>query len=170
MICEECGERPANVHVTSIINGEVSAQHLCIQCAKEKGEYHFMADPSLMIQNLMAGLAGAGTMAPPAQGLSCPSCGLPFSQFQATGRLGCTDCYESFKELLKPVIARVQAGPRHRGKIPAKLGPEVQIQQELLSLREELAGLVKEEAYEKAASVRDRIRSLEDQQEGDQKA
>lgn len=167
MLCEECGQRLANVHVTRVVNGEVSAQHLCSQCAREKGEFQIMADPGALIQHLMGALAGHPEVRSRAETWTCSSCGMPFGQFQATGRLGCPVCYESFKTALQPLIARIQADQRHRGRVPARLGPGEKRLQEIRNLKEELQRLVDREAYEEAAQVRDRIRLLETRAEGD---
>ncbi len=37
MLCDNCGERDAAVHLTTIVNNEVKQQHLCERCAAERG-------------------------------------------------------------------------------------------------------------------------------------
>lgn len=164
MLCEQCGKAEATVHVTRMVNGEVSTEHLCASCAREKGEFQFMADPGALIQNVMAALMGQTAAEGPrevGQGAVCPACGTPFTHFQATGRLGCPVCYEAFGELLAPLVNRIQAGDHHVGRVPLRLGPTVRRQKQLADLRSELRRLVDQEAYEEAAHVRDRIRALE---------
>jgi len=37
MLCQRCKERQAQIHITRIVNGKKTAQHLCAQCAAELG-------------------------------------------------------------------------------------------------------------------------------------
>ena len=44
MLCDECGKNKATVHLTEIINEQITKLNLCEACAKEKGseaEQHF---------------------------------------------------------------------------------------------------------------------------------
>ena len=45
MYCENCHERPANVHFTKIVNGKKMEMHLCEYCAQKTGtnEHSFYA-------------------------------------------------------------------------------------------------------------------------------
>ena len=36
-LCDECNCKPANVHLTQIIQNEVIVQHLCEECARHRG-------------------------------------------------------------------------------------------------------------------------------------
>jgi len=167
VLCEECGQRQANVHLTKIVNGEVFAQNLCTECAREKGEFQMIADPGVLIQHLMGAMAGQAYEREAVADASCPTCGLAFSQFQATGRLGCPECYESFRSALDPLLAHIQTDVRHKGRLPGTLAPAARRRLEIDGLREELRRLVALEDYEGAARVRDEIRSLEQGGRGD---
>ncbi|HWI53976.1 MAG TPA: hypothetical protein VNT01_17705, partial [Symbiobacteriaceae bacterium] len=57
MQCENCGQRPAVVHSTMIVNGQKQETHLCEVCAQEKGQVNF-SFPNLSIQQLLAGFLG----------------------------------------------------------------------------------------------------------------
>ena len=37
MACDNCGSTDAVVHLTQIVNNEMSTHHLCEKCAAEKG-------------------------------------------------------------------------------------------------------------------------------------
>ena len=37
MQCQDCGERPASIHLTQIVDDSVTTLHLCEQCAEKKG-------------------------------------------------------------------------------------------------------------------------------------
>lgn len=166
MPCEECGKRAANVHVTQIVNGQAHSVHLCSECARELGEYHFFQDPGAMLQSLFAGLAGHPTMTAPVEEV-CPNCRTPFRMFQETGMLGCPECYSTFAGRLEPVMQRLHGGStRHRGKVPTKADRAVHAKRRLADLHQELDAAVQREAYEEAARLRDEIRRIE-QEHGD---
>lgn len=165
MLCERCNKNEASVHAVTIINGEKSEQHLCSACAMST---QFSA-PSIM--ELLSNF-GMAPQAPQA----C-ACGNTFSNFQKTGLLGCSRCYEAYNNLLIPVIKRAQGGRiRHVGRRPSEYSELVQAadaltkqqpaqeqthEQECARLRHELREAVREERYERAAELRDRLRLLE---------
>jgi protein arginine kinase activator len=162
MWCEQCGKEPATVHITRILNGEVETSHLCQSCAKARGEFHFaLPAPTFLLQNFLGGLTNA-MQAPSGIGRDpvCPACQTPFSYFQSTGRLGCPACYEAFQAELDPLVRRLHGAERHRGHVPPT-DPRLGRQAELLRLKEELEKAIAQEAYERAAELRDRIRALE---------
>ena len=37
MLCDHCGENEAIIHLTQIVNNQMSTFHLCERCAAEKG-------------------------------------------------------------------------------------------------------------------------------------
>ncbi len=167
MLCQVCNQRPANVHVTTVINNVRTELHLCQQCARERGELEVFAGPKFAFSNLLAGLlqsdAAAGVPAgiPGGSRSVCATCGLEYPEFMNTGYLGCSECYSQFLPMLRPLIARIHGHARHTGKVPVRAGKAVRFRKELESLREELRTMIEAEEYEKAALVRDKIRDLE---------
>lgn len=169
MLCDSCGKEVATVHVTKVINNEKTEAHLCQECAREQGQMSFMTDPSSTFHNILAGLFDPETVMSgrPATRtrVRCENCGLSFGDFRRLGHLGCNHCYETFAQQLEPLIRRVQGNTRHTGKVPRVEGREHLVRErELEKLRKELAEAVAQEAYEKAAVIRDRIRELEAEQ------
>ena len=51
-------------------------------------------------------------------GGKCPNCGLTYSSFKSSGRLGCSECYEAFRNELVPLLGRLQGSTGHVGKAP----------------------------------------------------
>ena len=47
MSCEQCREREAVIHLTQIVNEQVTTLHLCERCAAEKGVESPGAAPGL---------------------------------------------------------------------------------------------------------------------------
>jgi len=167
MLCQVCNQRPANVHVTKVINNVRTELHLCQQCARERGELEVFAGPKFAFSNLLAGLlqgdaaAGVPVGIPGGSRNVCSTCGLEYPEFMNTGYLGCSECYSQFLPMLRPLIARIHGHAKHTGKVPARAGKAVRFRKELESLRDELRTMIEAEEYEKAALVRDRIRDLE---------
>jgi protein arginine kinase activator len=176
-ICQQCRERPASYHVTRVVDGQtVQDLHLCERCAAERGEFGAGMSPHLPeplpIQGLLASLlAGLGEATPgtgPAVGeaagtepLRCPHCGHTYAEFARTGLLGCPECYRAFAGRLLPLIRRIHGKSRHEGKVPLRGAGDLRKRRELEELRRELAAAVAEQAFERAAVLRDRIRAME---------
>lgn len=94
----------------------------------------------------------------------CTSCGLSFQDFLDSGRLGCPNCYVSFRDELKPLLRRIHGTIRHSWSVK-KSRPGMGKNRVLERLRKELAAAVEEEEFEKAAVLRDRMREMERHQD-----
>ncbi|MCR8850825.1 UvrB/UvrC motif-containing protein [Rossellomorea sp. SC111] len=171
MICQECGERPATLHFTKVVNGEKTEVHLCDQCAQDKGEmFMFDSSPGFSVNNLLAGLLNITpafkqakeTEIPKTEVLQCEKCKMTIHQFINVGRFGCAHCYETFKDELTPLLKRVHSGNvEHHGKVPERMGGAIHVKKKVLQLKSELQTMIADEEFEKAAEIRDEIRSLE---------
>lgn len=156
--CSLCSKE-ATVHLTQIINNKIHKVDLCESCAQQKG----VTDPEgFALTDL---LQNANFEMPPAtsggQSPSCPDCGYTSSDFQRTGRLGCSTCYSTFRGQLGSVLEDMHTGLRHTGKVPDLALERQSSQSTLLRLEEALARAIAEEAYEQAATLRDEIQSLQ---------
>ncbi|MBS4210510.1 UvrB/UvrC motif-containing protein [Bacillus sp. FJAT-50079] len=170
MICQDCNERPATLHFTKVVNGEKSVIHLCERCAQEKGEF-FMFDgaANFSVNDLLAGLLNIDPVhqkqshhSSAQEIIQCDKCKMTFQQFIKIGRFGCAHCYTSFKGHLTPLLKRLHSGNiTHGGKVPERIGGSIHVKKKIEQLRAELNSLVTREEFEKAADVRDQIRSLE---------
>ena len=167
MLCQNCHQHPATVHLTKIINFEKTELHLCEVCAKAAGnELGVIFGTNLAFPNLIAGLLGDGDLEVDQQPhvgkeLRCQNCGLMFSDFKNSGLLGCGECYRHFKTGLEPLLKKVHGSTTHTGKVPRRTGGKVRIRKEIQDLRQQLQQEIQKENYEKAASLRDEIRQLE---------
>lgn len=159
-MCQECKRRTATVHVSRVVNGQTEEFHLCEACARERGDFFFVLDPGMALQELLSSLAQPVQGSVPVPERACPECGMDYRTFAKTGRLGCPECYRHFHDQLDPLIRQVQGSVRHTGARPARaLTPAAP--DEVTRLRAQLAQAVEREAYEEAAALRDRIRALE---------
>ena len=160
MKCDICGKSEATVHLTEIVNGEMTKMHLCEECAKKKGaemEEHFG------LGDLLAGLADldVGLKPKTEAKTACPNCSLTYEDFKKIGRLGCSQCYSAFEKFLTPLVKRIHGSIHHSGKIPVKIPKLAKAVDQLQKLRLKLQQAIELEEFEEAAKIRDEIRKLE---------
>ena len=165
MVCELCKQTQATVHLTEIVNEQMTELHLCEACANQKGaqvESHFG------LSDMLSGLADFGKAQEPEEVSSkaCPTCGMTYDDFRKVGRLGCADCYATFKRSLGSLLKRIHGAPIHVGKSPLRLlKPSKVAKSELLDLKRKLERAIEGEEFEEAAKLRDQIRRAEQQEQ-----
>ena len=168
MLCQECKQKPATVHLVKIVDNHKTELHLCEDCARQRQDFmnvtpftiNDLIASFMDMQNQKAQDAASPTYEKPLAP-RCTVCGLDFNQFRKTGLLGCEDCYQSFREELLPLLRRIQGNTVHTGKVPKRSGSGLVRQKKITSLKTELKKAVETEAFEKAAVLRDQIRELE---------
>lgn len=155
-----CGKRIATIHVTEIIDGEKREIHLCEECAKKK-KILFPQQQVVDLGDLLSGLIEAAGQEEIEQldATQCPECGMTFAEFRAQGRFGCPNDYEAFREGVDPLLERMHGTTRHFGEGTAEPAADDSTAR-LQRLRVELDTAVQEEAYERAAQIRDAIYAL----------
>lgn len=160
MLCEQCGKRPASVHITKVENGKKTDIHLCENCAS----YNTISmNTNFTFGDILAGLINSNSVPlkiDVVQDTKCNICGLSYTKFKETGRFGCSNCYTVFGERLNPLFKRVHGNINHTGKIPERAGSRIKSIRLLDKLKNELSEAIKHEEYEKAADLRDQIRAL----------
>ena len=167
MMCDECGERPASIRLTTIVGGERIEKNLCPQCmARLQGAMHALNMTA--ITGLLAGmLAGKKPVKEPDkedQGplpdLTCEGCALTYREFVNRGRVGCARCYEAFREPLMGMLERAHGHTQHIGRVPGGADSQLSARIRIERLQQELVTAVACEEYEHAARLRDEIRSI----------
>lgn len=160
MLCQNCQQRTATVHLTQINNSAKVDVYLCEQCAGELAHTSGFVTP-FGINDLINGLFGTPIMKEMPAKLTCKNCGMEYDDFLKSSRLGCAQCYKAFEEKLDPIIRRLHGNGNHHGKIPVRVSSNVDVDREIEKLKALLNESIQKEAYEEAAKIRDRIRSLE---------
>lgn len=177
MQCDICNKKKATVHLTEIVDEQMSEMHLCEECARNKSA---QMEQQFGLGDLLAGLSadvGKGPMKPDEKSsLKCSGCGLNYEDFRKFGRLGCGQCYVSFKEHLSGLLKKIHGSNRHLGKTPVGVaittaeekqalpGPEATTMlasENIEDLKKQLQSAITSEDFEKAAKLRDKIRKLE---------
>ena len=161
MLCDNCRERDAVVHLTQIVQSAVTQVHLCDRCAAAKGVETTIATPKHPLGDFLQAVQQQAAI-PSSEAIKCTFCGITLKDFRATGRLGCAHCYRSFEQNLRELLRRVQGNSRHVGQ--PYTGPQpAQLQKAntLLELRDRLKRAIDQEHFEDAATLRDELRGLE---------
>ncbi|MEQ8201434.1 MAG: UvrB/UvrC motif-containing protein [Syntrophomonadaceae bacterium] len=163
MLCEECKERIATVHLTQVFNDEKRESHLCEQCACNKSGLLFNANNQFSIPNFLGGMFSSiykQEKVPEAK-VQCPQCGMTITDIKRVGKLGCSQCYRVYEQEMEASLRRIHGNSRHSGKIPVRGGYKVMIKQQIESLKNQIQDAVREEKYEQAAQIRDQVIELE---------
>jgi len=163
MLCELCGKHQATTHIKSMINGEYSELWLCPECAKAKGIGmgnifpHTATDFSSFLGSFFGDGLPSRTSA-----TRCKKCGSSFTDIARTGKVGCAECYNDFYSELLPSIQKIHGNIQHKGKIPSGAGAQVKLQRDIDKTKRELDKAIKEENFELAVQLRDKIRQMEE--------
>ena len=161
MQCDLCGKKKATVHLTEIVDEQMSEMHLCEDCAREKS---VQMEQQFGLADLLAGLADFGKQIKETEKvkLECPNCGMNYDDFRKFGRLGCSDCYEAYKVHLSALLKKIHGSNHHFGKSPVRI-PKLTKKKgdDLHELRMQLQQAIDSEDFERAAELRDRIREME---------
>lgn len=165
MLCDRCKKRPACVHITKIVNGNKLETHVCEQCAQNVGDVSFTFEDQISVHDFLKGMFYLEPESAAPEELTCQHCGMTYSDFSRSGKIGCSNCYKMFATELEAVIKRVHGVCQHTGKIPKRTGQKLATTKQLERLRKELERCIAREEYEQAAKIRDQIKSLENQQQ-----
>lgn len=157
----ECGEckKPIAIRYTEIVGNAFTHTSLCADCPELQLRLHG-TNP----QDLVANQSGSVT------GLSCGNCGTTLEEVKRGHRLGCSECYTVFEDVLliemqvanrlpSRILPAKKSIPIHIGRSPGeKLA--INPSSRLLALNEALTETLNREDYEQAAWLRDQIKAL----------
>jgi len=176
MKCDLCNKK-ATVHLTEIVDGQMSEMHLCEECAREKSAH---MEQQFGLADLLAGLSDFGKKVKEeeTEPLICPECGTTYEDFKKFGRLGCSACYDAFHDNLTVLLKKIHGSNQHLGKapigfkdVPAKSKPKASGKAPVAAgpvtiedLKGKLHQAIVDENFELAAELRDKIRDLEEQE------
>ncbi len=163
MVCDNCGKNEAEVHLTQIVDNEMTTLHLCPSCAADKGLEAETGGKNPPLTDFLAQMGKAALAEQEATVTGpCSYCGTTVEDFKRTGRLGCPHCYSVYESQLRAILRRIHGSTQHLGKVyvpPAS--EEADRTARLVGLRRKLQRAVESEDFERAAVIRDQIRELE---------
>ena len=168
MLCDKCKKNQASVRMQQFINGKKTELNICHECA-------YGGDDPMNLDDFFQGLMGSllahsmkdtqfvslGKTGKTSNEPECPACAMTYREFKEKGRLGCGQCYTTFRRQLAPIFNSIQTNSEHKGKIPLRSGAKLNMERHIDKLTRELKSLVEQEEYEKAAALRDEIRRLQ---------
>lgn len=170
MKCQNCGKNEASVSYTEIINGKKTHVVLCEKCANAMNigvNMNFDFDFNDIFGTFFSEPSFIKTLEKP-ETLICDKCKLSYDEFANTGMFGCENCYNVFSNRLDNVLPRLHGAKRHVGrtlnnakKCMKPANKKLKVDEEIEQLKEELKNCIEKEEYEKAATIRDKIRKLE---------
>ena len=177
MLCQKCNKKTASVFISSIINGQETRMYLCNDCAKDYPLFNFNFQEPFSITDVMDKfnineqnqldeefdklLALDKESKEKYKEMICPNCYSTYDEYKKTGKLGCSKCYEAFKDELKPDVKNIYGYDEYIGKVPKKVDGDIYISNEIRVLKSDLIRAIEKEEYEKAADIRDKIKELE---------
>lgn len=170
MKCQHCNKNEATTYFKQNINGQITEMHLCEDCARELGVMDSFRPQNFFADTFLGNLLGAGI---PAMNIisgvdRCESCGSTFNDIINSGLVGCADCYNKFSQRLEPSIFKLHGNASHVGKnityteVPDQKEPKAQEKpkSELEKLKDDLKLAIKEQRFEDAAVLRDKIKDM----------
>ena len=162
MLCTKCKTNTATFFYTQSINGKESSVALCKSCAASSGVGintvsplfgSFFGNTSKNVRNVQL------------QNKKCSLCALTFNDILSMGKVGCPECYNTFKDELGETIRSIHGSAKHAGLTPSgteeisAVKEEIKLSEEDI-LRQKLSEAISTENYEEAASIRDKIKAL----------
>ncbi|MBN2899725.1 MAG: UvrB/UvrC motif-containing protein [Clostridia bacterium] len=165
MLCSKCQLRIGKIEIQRHEAGQLVNYILCDECAKTFEDYDL--ETSFSDNDLLTSLIESVQQSPLQVSYilttTCSSCGMTYGSYRKTGRVGCSKCYESFKEKLIPLIQELHGAAVHVGKAPRNYSDYQEIKRKILALKSELKVAISKEDFEKAAAIRDDVEALEAQ-------
>jgi protein arginine kinase activator len=163
MICEICKSKNAVFHVQQHVGENIYEMHLCRDCASRKGiskdGKSFDFSLSKLLTNFAQKKVSTGDLANELE--TCKTCGTKKQDLKDDGQVGCPDCYNSFRRSITSALALNSSYVSHKGKLPLKLKAYKTILIDKELLKRELEEAVKNEEYETAVIIRDKLTNIE---------
>ena len=179
MLCERCQKNPATMRLTRTVNNKKSVINLCADCARETGTQ--IPSPMEGIGSILSGLMGldslwkTGAVSAVREEKKCPVCGMTQAQISKEGKLGCSECYITFIDEMRPLLRKIHGNCLHHGSVPKDPSAKpVNIPDgkkdagqdadrhpsDLETLQRQMQDAVAREDFEQAAVIRDKIREI----------
>lgn len=163
MNCEFCKKEKATIHLTQVVSGEMKKLNLCQSCAKSHG---IDLNSPISITDILMGIEKKNSRNKILNNeseydLTCSRCNMSRAEFSKKARLGCPNCYQAFSAELKTITQAMHHSMNHIGKIPNKQISQIKVSKQISSLKKQIVTAIKNEDYEEAAEIRDKIKNLD---------
>lgn len=162
--CDKCGA-PSVYHSKLIINGVSKDTNLCRDCAIKEGVFN--NQPTSMFDDILSSFSSFLGLEE-VNDIVCPVCKTSLKEFKTKGVLGCSNCYETFREEVNNIIKKIAPFEKHKQQEIKEEKPKTKKLtkgEKIAKIREEMALAVSEERYEDAAKLKKQIAKLEAENE-----
>jgi protein arginine kinase activator len=188
--CAKC-DKPAQYKIVKIQDNMVEDYLLCAEHAQRMSR-HLRLNQQANILSMLQKILNQQTEASQPGDMCCDNCHLSYAAYQKTLLLGCSDCYRSFEDLLVKDLRRFHGAVSQEPDIAGEIEePEIEeeagivdlddelatrvdadeeasgetaIEENIDALRLELQEAIELEDFERAAQLRDAIRSIEEEE------
>lgn len=172
MLCQNCGKNEANFKYTQIINGVKKELTLCSECARKLGvdSIDIPINFTSFLGDFFNDYAESSLLPSfSTNDVKCKTCNMTYNDFINTGMFGCSDCYDVFSNPIDSLLKNLHGTSKHigRGVKNAKVtqiektNKVEPIKNEKDELQKQLDKAIKEERYEDAAKLRDKIKEID---------
>jgi len=146
--CEKCKKREAEIEFVEIVEGEKKVKKLCKECAQE--EAMGIAKSPLPLKKKEEVKE---------ENKICPNCGLSLFNFFKKTKVGCENCYDAFGDSIMKLIQKIHGSTIHKGR---RYFPKYKVPREfkIRILERALKDAVEKEEFERAAKLRDILKTL----------
>ena len=173
MICKRCGKNKAEIYYKQTVNGHTEEYALCSKCAEEmqkEGSINIKM-PSLFDDfdfgfdslNELFGINYDKKRPQIAEKKRCTLCSSTFDDLVKSGKVGCAECYKVFSDELKRSVEGIHGKAKYMGRRPKKYKEKETKEEKINTLKAELKNAIDAQEFEKAATLRDEIRALENE-------
>ncbi|MCL2481153.1 MAG: UvrB/UvrC motif-containing protein [Spirochaetaceae bacterium] len=170
MKCDICGNNKAVIHIQQIAGNEEINISICEKCAREKGLTINNSELNINLKNLLKNFAEIKKAVTDKDLVKvCYVCGKTLEELKKRGKAGCPACYKEFRKYITSYLKTNAGSAEHKGKYPFKINILSQRMKKIDNLQSLLNQAVKNEDFEKAAYLRDKIKLMEKQLEKDGK-
>jgi protein arginine kinase activator len=178
-LCEECGVNEACYTISVMMGGQITQRHLCADCMAKMNMNLAAGNVKHLLSAIMSAISGsveeaAATASEEADAAAaaivCERCGTSLSQFTKSGKLGCPNCYQAFREQLTPMLQQIHGRVQHAGRKPLDDEAAQRRRAVYERLSRQLEQAVAMEDFETAAILRDQLRQLRNAEGGEDDA
>ena len=168
MKCDICGNNKAVIHIQQIARNEEVNISICEKCAREKGLTINNSELNINLKNLIKNFTELKkTVRERELERECYFCNTTLEEIKKRGKAGCPECYKVFKKYITSFLKTNGGSAEHKGKYPFKINVLSQKKKKIDNLQLLLNKAVKDEDFEEAAYLRDKIKLMERQLERD---
>ena len=160
MKCDMCKENDAVIFVRQVSNSSIKELYLCASCAEKKGIKENNSKGDFNLSGLLGNLLDNKNNE---KNKVCPACGRKFLHIQKEKSVGCSECYNVFKNEIIEILKGFGVTKSYSGSLPNRLENFKSTLTDRAILQQKLQNAIQEENYEKAAIYRDKLKMLDTQ-------